>query len=145
MREGNSSAAVAAPLEQRQAPAHATLPLGVGTDHDYLVYCDNPLGTLVARCGGSGFEFTGWTKEQCTEMAAFLAHAANCHDELLEALKGLHADCVEYCRINHLHNDDGGPATNYAMRRAAEAIAKATQPAASRGEATPNSTAELGA
>ncbi|WP_296341579.1 DUF551 domain-containing protein [Reyranella sp.] len=55
--------------------------------------------------------------------------------EVLEALKDLHADCVEYCRINHLHNDDGGPGTNHAMRRAAEAIANATQAATPVGEA----------
>ncbi len=46
--------------------------------------------------------------------------------ELLGALIDLHDDCVEYCRINHLHSDKGGPATTHAMRRAAAAIEKAT-------------------
>jgi len=58
--------------------------------------------------------------------------------ELLAALQDLHADCVEYARINNLHNDDGKPGSNHAMRRAAAIIAKATQPVASRGKATPH-------
>jgi hypothetical protein len=45
--------------------------------------------------------------------------------ELLAALKDLADDCDEYVRINNLHNKDGGPATNHAMRRARAAIAKA--------------------
>jgi hypothetical protein len=45
--------------------------------------------------------------------------------DMLGALKDLHADCVEYARINNLHNSDGSPATHHAMRRAAAAIAKA--------------------
>lgn len=42
--------------------------------------------------------------------------------ELLAALKELYEDCVEYCRINNLFNNDGGPATNHAMRRAKAAL-----------------------
>lgn len=45
--------------------------------------------------------------------------------ELLEALRDLLADCEEYARINNLHNKDGSPASNHAMRRAAAAIARA--------------------
>lgn len=45
--------------------------------------------------------------------------------EMLAALKDLHADCVEYARINNLHNSDGSPATHHSMRRAAAAVAKA--------------------
>jgi hypothetical protein len=43
--------------------------------------------------------------------------------DLLEALEDLHGDCVEYARINNLFDERGRPATNHAMRRAAEAIA----------------------
>jgi hypothetical protein len=48
--------------------------------------------------------------------------------ELLAALKDLHADCVEYARINNLHNSDGSPATHHSMRRAAAIIRKAESP-----------------
>jgi hypothetical protein len=46
--------------------------------------------------------------------------------DLLEALQGLLNDCVEYCRINNLFNNDGGPGSNHGMRQAHAAIAKAT-------------------
>ena len=41
---------------------------------------------------------------------------------LREALEDLVSDCEEYVRINNLHNADGSPASNHAMRRAREAL-----------------------
>lgn len=47
--------------------------------------------------------------------------------DLLEALKGLHDDVVEYVTLNKLHDADGSPAiNNHWMQRARAAIAKAT-------------------
>lgn len=45
-------------------------------------------------------------------------------DELIEALKSLHDDCVEYARINNLHNEDGSPATNHSILRASALLEK---------------------
>ena len=42
--------------------------------------------------------------------------------DLRAALDDLVSDCDEYSRINNLHNADGGPATNHAMRRARAAL-----------------------
>lgn len=63
----------------------------------------------------------GWPKAQREANARLIAAAP----DLLAALIDLRDDCVEYCRINNLSNDDGKPGSNHAMRRAAEAIAKA--------------------
>ena len=41
---------------------------------------------------------------------------------LRAALDDLVSDCDEYSRINNLHNADGSPATNHAMRRARAAL-----------------------
>jgi chromosome segregation ATPase len=41
---------------------------------------------------------------------------------LREALRSLYDDCVEYARINHLHNSDGTPGSNHAMRQARAAL-----------------------
>lgn len=47
--------------------------------------------------------------------------------DLLEALKALHDDIVEYVTINNLHDADGSPAiNNFPMKQARAAIAKAT-------------------
>jgi hypothetical protein len=45
-------------------------------------------------------------------------------DRLREALVDLVQECEEYARINHLHNDDGSPATPGAMKHAYAALAK---------------------
>jgi hypothetical protein len=58
-----------------------------------------------------------------TARAAIAADPAR--KELIDALQDLHDDCVEYCRINNLHNNDGGPGTNHAMRRARAALSRA--------------------
>lgn len=56
--------------------------------------------------------------------------------DMLSALRAIRSRAAETAQTN---------ATREIVRWCDAAIAKATQPAASRGEATPNSTAELGA
>jgi hypothetical protein len=51
-----------------------------------------------------------------------LDEAADEIDRLRAALLELVSDCEEYARINNLHNSDGSPATNHAMRRARAAL-----------------------
>lgn len=53
------------------------------------------------------------------------AHLISAAPDLLAALALLVADCAEYARINNLHNSDGSPATNHAMRQARAALLKA--------------------
>lgn len=108
--ENGASPQVPAPLTTGRAPTHATLPLDVGGRNRDLVYCDNALGTLVARCGGIGFEYTGWTAAQSREMAAFIVTAANGHHKLVEALKGLGVEheapmgwCFDRCAAHGMH------------------------------------------
>lgn len=56
------------------------------------------------------------------EADAYLIAAA---PDLAEACEALLADCIEYARINNLHNSDGKPATFHSMRMARAALAKA--------------------
>jgi len=51
-----------------------------------------------------------------------MAEAADEIERLRAALWDLVSDCEEYVRINKLHNNDGSPATNHAMRRARAAL-----------------------
>ena len=57
------------------------------------------------------------------KLVAFVkACAADEIERLRAALLDLVSDCEEYARINNLHNSDGSPATNHAMRRARAAL-----------------------
>jgi hypothetical protein len=62
--------------------------------------------------------------------AGFARAKSEAQDEavrLREALTDLVQECEEYARINHLHNDDGSPATTGAMKHAYAALAKEGQ------------------
>ena len=80
----------AAPSVGHTAPAHVVMPLCTDERHPHIVYSNNALGTLVARCGGTGFEFSGWTAEQCEQFAAFIVKACNAHDDLVALLSRAH-------------------------------------------------------
>jgi hypothetical protein len=61
--------------------------------------------------------------EELRQHPTTLAHeAADEIERLRAALLDLVSDCEEYARINNLHNSDGSPATNHAMRRARAAL-----------------------
>lgn len=85
------------------------------------IYEDDDKGLLIAMCNQNG--------RYPWQARAILAglNAKNDAAELVAALQGLLADCEEYSRINNLHNEDGSPATNHAMRRARKAISAATR------------------
>jgi hypothetical protein len=52
-----------------------------------FVYSNDATGSLIARCGGKGFEFVHRTNAECEANAQFIVRAVNAHDALLEALK----------------------------------------------------------
>lgn len=102
---------------------HSMASLGVG---DKL---GDPLVLTIAPCAACAerADPKEWVWGRCitpNEADARLIAAA---PDLLAALIDLHDDCVEYCRINNIFNDDGKPGSNHAMRRAKEAIAKAKE------------------
>jgi hypothetical protein len=83
------------------------------------IYEDDYKGLLIAMCNQNG--------RYPWQARAILAglNAKNEATELFAALQDLLSDCEEYSRINNLHNEDGSPASNHAMRRAREALSKA--------------------
>lgn len=77
------------------------------------------------------FDADGGCLAECFgQKAAANARLLAAAPEMLDALRSLLADCIEYAAINNLHNSDGTPATHHAMRQAHEAIRKAMEPRA---------------
>jgi hypothetical protein len=52
-----------------------------------LVYCDDETGSVIARCGGLGFEYVARSTAECEANAAFIVQACNAFPALVEALK----------------------------------------------------------
>jgi len=56
-----------------------------------LIYCDDATGSVVARCGGLGFEYVGRSQAECEANARFIVQAVNAYtstDALRSALAG---------------------------------------------------------